>query len=106
MVDLTDFYGPNAGYVLDLYERYQRDPQSVDEHTRALFDGWSPSDLQSLAAGPAAETNGTAESAFPAEERTSPAASLAAEPRTSSQWPPSLAGAPPATPDVSRVVGA
>ncbi len=33
-----DFYGPNAGYVVELYERYQRDPASVDEATRAAFD--------------------------------------------------------------------
>ena len=32
------FYGPNAGYVLELYERYQADPTSVDEATRAFFE--------------------------------------------------------------------
>src|SRR5260221_3992054 len=42
MNDLRTFYGPNAGYVLELYERYQRDPSSVDPATRAIFDGWSP----------------------------------------------------------------
>ncbi len=42
MTDLHEFYGPNAGYVLDLYERYQRDPNSVDETTRALFARWTP----------------------------------------------------------------
>jgi len=31
-------YGPNLGYVLELYERYQRDPNSVDAPTRAFFD--------------------------------------------------------------------
>src|SRR5262245_45878034 len=36
------FTGVNAGYVFDLYEQYQRDPQSVDEATRAAFDDWSP----------------------------------------------------------------
>ena len=25
-----DFFGPNAGYLIELYERYQRDPGSVD----------------------------------------------------------------------------
>ncbi len=39
---LASFYGPNAGYVLDLYERYQRDPASVDAETRAFFEHWSP----------------------------------------------------------------
>jgi len=42
MTDLHEFYGPNAGYVLDLYERYQRDPNSVDADTRALFARWTP----------------------------------------------------------------
>src|SRR5579862_1570279 len=39
---LQSFYGPNAGYVLDLYERYRQDPQSVDSATRAFFENWSP----------------------------------------------------------------
>lgn len=38
----TLFHGPNAGYVLDLYERYQSDPASVDAETRALFAQWTP----------------------------------------------------------------
>src|SRR5215212_1212754 len=42
MDDLNDFYGPNAGYVLDLYDRYQHDPASVDDRTRALFQEWTP----------------------------------------------------------------
>ncbi|MBV9281135.1 MAG: 2-oxoglutarate dehydrogenase E1 component [Chloroflexi bacterium] len=32
------FYGPNVGYVLELYERYQQDPTSVDAATRAFFE--------------------------------------------------------------------
>jgi 2-oxoglutarate dehydrogenase E1 component len=36
------FTGVNAGYVHELYERYQRDPGSVDETTRAMFARWSP----------------------------------------------------------------
>jgi 2-oxoglutarate dehydrogenase E1 component len=36
------FTGVNAGYVFDLYERFQRDPESVDEATRAVFTKWSP----------------------------------------------------------------
>ena len=42
MSDLEEFYGPNAGYVLDLYERYQQDPASVDPLTRSTFQGWNP----------------------------------------------------------------
>ncbi len=39
---LETFYGPNAGYVFDLYEHYKQDPASVDAATRAIFDTWSP----------------------------------------------------------------
>ncbi len=38
MDGLAIFHGPNAGYALDLYDRYLRDPASVDAQTRALFD--------------------------------------------------------------------
>src|SRR5713101_4949046 len=48
MNDLEAFYGPNAGYVLELYDRYRQNLASVDSATRAIFDTWSP---DSLAAG-------------------------------------------------------
>ncbi|HLZ62428.1 MAG TPA: 2-oxoglutarate dehydrogenase E1 component [Ktedonosporobacter sp.] len=52
MYDLETFYGPNAGYVLELYERYKQDPASVDEATRAIFAAWSPeTQIQSSATG-------------------------------------------------------
>jgi 2-oxoglutarate dehydrogenase E1 component len=38
----TRFHGPNAGYVIELYERYRTDPASVDPETRAFFAQWSP----------------------------------------------------------------
>src|SRR5215471_8383720 len=37
-----EFHGPNAAYVLELYERYRRDPNSVDAATRAFFEQWNP----------------------------------------------------------------
>src|SRR5687767_2440171 len=37
-----EFSGLNRGYVLELYERYRRDPASVDANTRALFEQWTP----------------------------------------------------------------
>ncbi|MBI3896244.1 MAG: 2-oxoglutarate dehydrogenase E1 component [Acidobacteria bacterium] len=37
---LYEFFGPNAGYVLELYDRYLQNPQSVDAATRALFEQW------------------------------------------------------------------
>lgn len=37
------FYGPNAGYAEELYDRYLQDRQSVDAETRAIFDQLSSS---------------------------------------------------------------
>lgn len=46
MSELLDFHGPNAGYALELYERFRQDPQSVDAETRAYFqNGFSPDAL-------------------------------------------------------------
>src|SRR5579863_7806545 len=42
MYNLDSFYGPNAGYVLERYDRYLQDPASVDEEERALFASWPP----------------------------------------------------------------
>ena len=39
---LDGFSGINAGYVLELYERYRADPLAVDEKTRALFANCYP----------------------------------------------------------------
>src|SRR6187549_2717577 len=50
-LDWRDFQGVNAGAALELYERYQRDPQSVDASTRAFFSTWTP---PAEAAAPAA----------------------------------------------------
>ncbi len=36
------FAGVNAGYVLELYERYRQDPGSVDAATRDAFARWTP----------------------------------------------------------------
>lgn len=38
MSKLEWFHGPNAGYALELYERYLTDPESVDSLTRAFFE--------------------------------------------------------------------
>src|SRR4029453_17255725 len=44
MTPWDQFSGANAGYVYELYERYQRDPASVDEATRRAFATWTPED--------------------------------------------------------------
>jgi len=42
MDNWNKFHGPNIGYVLELYEKYQQDPNSVDETTRNFFKHWTP----------------------------------------------------------------
>ncbi len=42
MSDWQHFHGPNAGYLIELYERYLNDPQAVDAATRELFAHWTP----------------------------------------------------------------
>jgi 2-oxoglutarate dehydrogenase E1 component len=37
-----EFAGLNRGYVLEQYEKYRRDPASVDAATRELFQQWTP----------------------------------------------------------------
>ena len=58
MNTLLDFHGPNAGYALELYEQYQRDPHSVGAETRAFFSqGFSP-DTGPMAAAPSSDAPG------------------------------------------------
>jgi 2-oxoglutarate dehydrogenase E1 component len=42
MAGWQEFTGLNRGYVLELYEKYRRDPAAVDADTRALFERWTP----------------------------------------------------------------
>ncbi len=42
-----EFPGPNYGYVLELYDRYQKNPDSVDETTHNLFNQWKPASQES-----------------------------------------------------------
>jgi 2-oxoglutarate dehydrogenase E1 component len=51
------FHGPNSGYVLELYERYTQDPESVDPVTREAFEYWTPH--TSNGATPVAASTGT-----------------------------------------------
>ncbi|MCW3096260.1 MAG: 2-oxoglutarate dehydrogenase, subunit [Chthonomonadaceae bacterium] len=70
MSDLHLFHGPNAGYALELLDRYRKDPTSVDPETRAFFDN-NPIDADTeLSATP---TVGAApQSAAPASGRDEP----------------------------------
>src|SRR4029077_10473135 len=58
MNDVSAFHGPNAGYVLELYDRYRADPQSVDAETRAFFQQWAPP-AEPTPAAPSSASNGT-----------------------------------------------
>ncbi|MGN6482874.1 MAG: 2-oxoglutarate dehydrogenase E1 component, partial [Thermomicrobiales bacterium] len=54
MGDLSAFYGPNAGYVLERYDQYVADPASIDAETRAFFDTLTPADIAAVTAPPTA----------------------------------------------------
>src|SRR6266550_1002597 len=49
---LDEFQGVNAGYVLELYERYRRNPESVDPDTRKAFESWTPPSTDAASAEP------------------------------------------------------
>ena len=46
-----EFHGPNLAYILELYEQYRKDPNTVDEGTRELFERWSPAETEPAASG-------------------------------------------------------
>lgn len=50
MSDLSLFHGLNAGYVLELYERFRDDPQSVDAASQAFFAQFSPDEIANASA--------------------------------------------------------
>jgi 2-oxoglutarate dehydrogenase E1 component len=49
-MNLEQFSGVNAGYVLELYEKYRRNPESVDPATRQAFAEWTPADTHTAPA--------------------------------------------------------
>jgi 2-oxoglutarate dehydrogenase E1 component len=54
----SQFQGPNLGYVLELYERFREDPDSVDEETRGFFEEWSPPSPNGSSAAPSESLSG------------------------------------------------
>ncbi len=78
MSDISLFHGPNAGYVLELYDRYLQDPQSVDADMQILFNDWSP--------------DKTSDKQAPLQNSVTPAASETRKPKTED--------------DIKRIVGA
>ena len=53
-----DFAGLNRGYVLEQYEKYRKDPSSVDPETRALFETWTPPADDALTAAQPVDATG------------------------------------------------
>jgi len=52
----NQFHGPNAGYILELYERYQKDPDSLPAEIRDFFKSWkTPVNGREIAAGVSVE---------------------------------------------------
>src|SRR6185437_355724 len=58
--------GPNSGLVEELYQRYLRNPASVDEHWRAYFSGATPPTGDGAAPVPPAPPAEAAPAATPA----------------------------------------
>lgn len=46
-----EFTGANFAYILELYQQYQANPNSVDEESRRLFQDWSPLEATSTTSG-------------------------------------------------------
>ncbi len=36
------FHGPNSAYIVELYDKFLNDPDSVDPNTRKIFEIWKP----------------------------------------------------------------
>lgn len=86
------FHGPNAGYALELYDRYQQDQNAVDPATRAIFAQLPPGILSFTTTAPPVS------SSIHLSNVLAPAASLT----------PSLASVPgrPSSDNATRIVAA
>jgi 2-oxoglutarate dehydrogenase E1 component len=107
MSQWRDFGGVNEGYALELYERFQQDPASVDPSTRALFEhlgpppAIAPSTASGIAPGIAPSTPA------PSTAPSTPAPSTApSTPHPAPSTPPSTQHPAPSTSAVQSLVGA
>ncbi|MGH2535306.1 MAG: 2-oxoglutarate dehydrogenase E1 component [Thermomicrobiales bacterium] len=73
MSDLRGFFGPNAGYVLELYDQYLADPASVDAATRAFFATFDATPI-SVNGATATRTPSTVTTTAPARTTAAPTA--------------------------------
>ena len=85
-MNLEQFPGVNAGYVLELYERYRQDPESVDPATRKAFEGWTPRERAPAAGPPAAPVEADCRSSSAPPTWPSRSAATAISPRASIRW--------------------
>jgi 2-oxoglutarate dehydrogenase E1 component len=42
----SHFFGPNLGYVHELYERYEENPEDIDQSVKEIFDKWGKPPLE------------------------------------------------------------
>ncbi len=99
---LTNFYGPNAGYVLELYERFQKDPAAVDPVSRTLFETWGEAPQPPNNDGIGARREGLEARSEGFKSLAGSEASPSARPEPS--YPKTDVGG--AFPDIAKVVGA
>ncbi|MGH2449383.1 MAG: 2-oxoglutarate dehydrogenase E1 component, partial [Chloroflexota bacterium] len=62
------YYGPNAGYVEELYDRYCHNPESVDAATRAIFQNLGPPELERPSSNGATATASAPRAKMPVQE--------------------------------------
>ncbi|MEC1259944.1 2-oxoglutarate dehydrogenase E1 component [Bacillus swezeyi] len=74
-----EFHGPNLGYVLELYDQYVKDPESLDPDLKGMFDdlGAPPGEMRA-----ASETQGEANFTAESIEKIASAIKLAEDIRT------------------------
>ncbi|MED2976872.1 2-oxoglutarate dehydrogenase E1 component [Bacillus swezeyi] len=74
-----EFHGPNLGYVLELYDQYVTDPESLDPDLKGMFDdlGAPPGEMRA-----ASETQGEANFTAESIEKIASAIKLAEDIRT------------------------
>ncbi len=93
------FSGPNAAYLLELYDRYTADPRAVDAEVRALFERWGPPPAEPSARTPAASPQPAAAYSQHAAAAVALATAIAAYGYRAAQLDP-LGSRPPGDPEL------
>ncbi|MQA89321.1 MAG: 2-oxoglutarate dehydrogenase E1 component [Gemmatimonas sp.] len=85
MSDLRSFHGPNAAYVLELYEKYRSAPNSLDPSWRSFFESFSPGNGTEVTAAAGAPSSSSIETILSAHRL---AQAIRARGHTASQLDP------------------